>query len=324
MKCEIALICATLLLNTFTLGQFSSTDCTKVKISFANSSNDLETTFTNLGVKFNKSAVYQLVLNDVYMQSGKHIFKDDDFKQFSSLRTLHLENGKIEGFPNSTFVSWKNDQYKNLDLINIGLRNISKDLLKPIFNLSRLNASHNELTLLADDIFDNSPNLSTVDLSYNKLNNWPRDIFQPIKCLFQLILSNNNISSLNDDIFSSQKANLVELDLNFNDIQHVPDKIFAGMDSLIVLKISHAFSPKYNTAHLPPNLFRNLPKLSTLEADHNNFHNLPEDIFSNLKNLKQLNLSSNNIESLSPKIFEKNHRLEELSLDNNKLRYLNK
>lgn len=322
MKSRSTFILVTLLLIT---GQSSSIT---VNISLANHCNDLETTFTNSGVDFNRSAVNRIELRDV-CTDGKQFFKTEHFRQFSSLLELHLENGNISSFPKDTFDGWNNTYQKkfyipnskSLSLINIGLENIPKGLLDPISNLQYLNVSYNILTQLPNDIFNVSRDLLTVDLSYNHLNHLPPDIFKPLTNMTFLTLKNNSISSLHENIFSSQ-ANLTELDLSFNDIHDVHNNTFGGLSKLTVLKISRAFNQNFKLAHVSPGLFWNMSDLETLEADQNNFQDLPEDTFSQLNKLQNLDLSSNNIASLSPKIFEKNVNLSKLTLKDNRLNAL--
>lgn len=323
MQC-VRIACITAILLPVTFAQFDVKNSHRLSISFSNSSNDLATALNKLNVEFNISAVTKLELYEVYVKNREDFSRNDFLKRFSSssLTDLHIENGKIEDFPENTFEKWKNSKYKHLDLINIGLKSMSKGLLEPINKLSTLNASHNELTHLPKDVFKKVPSLFILDLSHNKLDNLSKEIFEPVEKISDLYLNNNNITSLNTDIFSSM-TELEILNLSFNNIQYIHHEVFGQKKHSSELRMSQAISPN-TSAYSPRNLFVNLSKLWHLNLDQNNIEELPEDIFGGLVNLRLLNLSNNRIHFLAPKTFQRNVHLNSLDLANNKLESLNK
>lgn len=110
------------------------------------------------------------------------------------------------GFPRNLAVI-----FPNLDhiAINGGLTAISKDDLSGFENLKFLDLQGCEISSLADDVFENTPNLEVIYFSFNQLSTIGPNLLEPLKKLKYIDLSGNaNI----DAVYDEDKADILSLD----------------------------------------------------------------------------------------------------------------
>lgn len=101
--------------------------------------------------------------------------------------------------------------FPNLDhvAINGGLRSISKSDFEGFGNLKFLDLEGCEISTLADDLFENTPNLEVIYFSHNGVTNIGPNLLQPLKNLKYLDLRGNETI---DAVFDEDKANELSLE----------------------------------------------------------------------------------------------------------------
>ena len=142
---------------------------------------------------------------------------------------------------------------------------------------------------IADDTFENLPNLQTLSLSYNKLTSLNNpSLFKSLTSLKRLFIENNQLATLASSSFLGL-TNLVELFLNDNKLTQLDSLLFQSLRSIQRLDLS------YN-------------QLSTLND---------VNIFSRLSNIRELDLEANRLVSIDGLIFVGLNNLERVYLENN-------
>lgn len=170
--------------------------------------------FYNIQHFHEKSAVYTCCLykkdiSDFTTFFGRHLPDLSD----GDVIGIALANCKFSGFPRELPTL-----FPKLDhvAINGGLREITKDDLRGFLNLKFLDLQGCEITSLPDDLFENTPNLEVIYLSYNKLSFIGEKLLEPLKSLKYIDFRGN--LSINE-VYDEDKAN--GNDLSLEDLKRV-------------------------------------------------------------------------------------------------------
>ncbi|CAF0975735.1 unnamed protein product [Rotaria sp. Silwood1] len=277
-----------------------------------------------------------------------------------NLRSLKLINLNLIEIKNRTFIKYR--KLEQLSIIKSQIKSIESDGLISLINLRYLNLEQNllndsswnslikylpnlEMLYLSQNNFNylkkiHLTYLKILDLSSNGLQYIDRNIFQSLEKLY---LQNNEINSLQLTFLLSLK-NLKELNLDFNRLTFLPEKIFQTNSNLIYLSLqgndlnhltNYSFYGLNNLIHL--NLARNrlqflfnqqpfqyLNSLKILNLDRNLHMNIRKNILKNLsQNLIELSLQNCNLTKIN---FSLNFlfNLQRLKLSSNSLKELPK
>ena len=177
--------------------------------------------------------------------------------------------------------------------------------LKFFPNIQELNLSHNQLTELPENIFNNLNQLQILWLSGNQLTQLPENIFNNLNQLQILWLNGNQLTQLPENIFQ-KLIQLQTLWLSGNKLTQLPENIFNNLNQLEELSLSHN-----QLIQLPTNIFNNLNQLTELHLSNNKLTQLPENIFNNLNQLQILDLDDNELAELPDNIQQLLDRLNE-------------
>ena len=222
----------------------------------------------------------------------KYLIKDTDFcTLLPNLRTLYLRRNEFDLFD---FQELRN--CKLIEVLDISSNNISSlsGSVSNLTSLKYLNISSNNLKTFHFDLQDLS-RLETLDISYNHLSKLAEDKVAGLESLIELYINHNY----------------------FNESDNFPD-FFKFFPSMKVLDI------QYNQiTHIPVNSFAELSNLTILYINDNKITNLYNDSFAGLGNLKQLNLDNNALGSLPFSVFKPLVSVEHVSLSNNRLLTVN-
>ncbi|XP_071529921.1 uncharacterized protein [Panulirus ornatus] len=131
-----------------------------------------------------------------------------------------------------------------------------------------------------------------------------------------LDLGMNRLRFLHKDSFNSL-TELVELDLNDNQLEMLPNSLFYDLENLRHLKLH-----KNRLLYLSPDIFQDTRALRTIDLSFNILEGLPGVVFKKLHYVYLLNLANNAIVRLDEGIFFDLDSLEDLDLSENKLKEL--
>lgn len=304
--------------------------------------------------------------NSAWGQANKLELESGVFNNFTELQTLIFIDNNIRAFAPNVFCPLKNLQTLNISqnrirstndlgftacadaiqqLRTIDLSNNELTIFEQNWTTSDLRALHtlnmhtNNITKLAQGVFDNLTGLKVLNLSSNHLETLSSGLFSKMVGLQELYLQQNKLYLLPIDLFAALTELLI-LDLSGNQLSshYIDATIFAQMKRLVVLNLAnnaltridaHTFSQlnflqsldlKNNSiGFIDDQTFRPLTNLHTLNLAGNRLHIINNDIFNGLYVLSRLVLSNNLITVVESAAFQNCSSLKELDLSSNQL-----
>ncbi|XP_076297581.1 uncharacterized protein LOC143217323 [Lasioglossum baleicum] len=226
--------------------------------------------------------------------------------------------------------------------------NLLGDSLNPIFSsnefhglrrLKLLDLSGNGLRSVEEGMFKGCESLEQLYLDRNEIATVPTASLKGPNSIRVLSLSGNVVGSLPRGAFSSIGGSLLRLDLSDNELSHIEDGAFFGLERLLLLNLSRndlgrfnsdAFEGAYNLLQLdlsvnflqefPSEAIRLLADLRFLNLSNNLIGSIDRAHLSGLRELQVLDLSRNNIGRLGVNAFSGLISLTRLDLSLNALR----
>ncbi|XP_034983972.1 keratocan [Zootoca vivipara] len=241
------------------------------------------------------------------------------FVNATQLKWINLNNNKItsNGIEKGVFSNLKNLLY--LFLENNELEEVPAPL--PL-SLEQLRLARNKITTIPAGVFNNMGNLTALDLHQNKLldSTLSSDTFQGLNSLVQLNIAQNSLTKMPP----TPPANVIQLFLDNNSIEAIPENYFDATLKLIFLRLNNN---KLTDKGLPSKVF-NISSLLDLQLSYNELTKIP----SINVHLEHLYLDNNRINSFNgtqicpvpipgDHVYERNlPRLRYLRLDGNEIK----
>ncbi|NP_001072526.1 leucine-rich repeat neuronal protein 3 precursor [Xenopus tropicalis] len=201
-------------------------------------------------------------------------------------------------------------------------------------NLTGLDLSQNNLSLIANINFTNMHQILSVYLEENKLTELMEGSFSGLENLQELYINHNLISVISPKAFAGV-SNLLRLHLNSNRLQMINSMWFEAIPNLEILMIGENpivniedmnFKPLINLRSLvlagvnlteiPDNAFLGLDKLESISFYDNKFIHVPSVALQKVVNLKFLDLNKNPVRRIQRGDFSNMLHLKELGINN--------
>lgn len=135
--------------------------------------------------------------------------------------------------------------------------------------------------------------------------------------LTSLLLKDSNISDISKLFDFGKSSRVMFLSLENNKIEHLPDRLFGNLYSLVLSgnpiqnftnrafyhllpndsRIQYLYMKSCALKSLQRNMFRGLQSLVSIDLSHNNVHYIENGFFEEIKQVEFINLSHNNIAS---------------------------
>nr|XP_028603657.1 keratocan isoform X2 [Podarcis muralis] len=241
------------------------------------------------------------------------------FVNATQLKWINLNNNKItsNGIEKGVFGNLKNLLY--LFLENNELEEVPAPL--PL-SLEQLRLARNKIATIPAGVFNNMENLTALDLHQNKLldSTLSSDTFQGLNSLMLLNIAQNSLTKMPP----TPPANVIQLFLDNNSIEAIPENYFDATLKLIFLRLNNN---KLTDKGLPSKIF-NISSLLDLQLSYNELTKIP----SINVHLEHLYLDNNRIDSINgtqicpvpipgDHVYERNlPRLRYLRLDGNEIK----
>lgn len=252
-------------------------------------------------------------VQELDLSNNKLIELSNELNELSHLKMLHLQNNRLENMADDAFMSLKNLNYLNLQNNRLKFLNLTLTSLKLLrtldlsynylmklsgYEINRLiaivdfNVSHNALTSVESNCFNQAFSLQTVDFSYNNINT-----------IIENVMFINNIE-------------LKYLNFHNNHIKGIQENSFKHC-SLDYIN----FENNNITGDIKENTFIGLRNVTKLDLSRQSIIGLKDKAFFDMGRLLHLNLSSNNIGVVENSSFV-NTSITVLDLSDNKVSYL--
>lgn len=182
-------------------------------------------------------------------------------------------------------------------------------------DLTKLNASFNNIVILIKDSLEHIPMLIHLNLSHNKIASIDSQAFLTLKHLSSLDLSSNNIISIDWGTFM-YNTQLTWLSLADNSMFTLPNNLF--LPQLLFFNLSRC-----NLRNLHSDIFSSMQELRELYLDNNEIISLNTGVFRHLYRLQKLDLCYNALENLYAHVLSRLWDLRSLSLCHNNVSRIN-
>ncbi|XP_031622957.1 leucine-rich repeat-containing protein 15-like [Contarinia nasturtii] len=217
-------------------------------------------------------------------------------------RNFHIKRNFFTHFPN----------VHTINLSNVGLESLQKEIFNEATNVSKLILSKNHLTEIPTLVFINAKNLTFANFSENQIMRIDSLAFAGANKLQTLDLSNNDLRAL-DEVFIGLSG-LRMLNLSYNKLSGLSSRNFSTC-KLWELDVSHN-----NISMIKEHAFDELSDLRLLNLSFNPVGDLTSDRFTYLLNLEHLNLKRTNLSTIERGALSHQHKLISLDLSENNLK----
>lgn len=154
--------------------------------------------------------------------------------------------------------------------------------------LRELNISHNELNEFRIFL---PPGLEVLLLSHNLIQTWPHHYLAQASQVKQIHFDHNLLKSISCEVHANALLHrLINLDLSYNQVDHIDICILKTMPDLTDLNLSNN-----KLTAIKEGLFDSNTQLQKLDLSRNMLRNIPRGIFDKLPNLVYLFLSHNKL-----------------------------
>uniref|UniRef100_A0A182IM70 Uncharacterized protein n=1 Tax=Anopheles atroparvus TaxID=41427 RepID=A0A182IM70_ANOAO len=264
------------------------------------------------------------------------------FKQLQNLNLIKLGANNMSMAGNEFLYDLSS--LKEIYLENTGAL-YNGNHFKTLQSLEIISLINNSITAINEDFFAGTPNLMSIDLTENPLTSIGLKTFYGLKNLTELFIGpysgelkdilagnkkltkNNSIETLDPFLFSDTPR-LKVIDLSYNKLSNLDDRLFVNQLALEELDLSNNW---FTTFNLPQKSFvyslkklfvdsnsltslKITPNLEELKADNNHLTTIEVDVSSYYK-LTKLSAQKNHFTSVSPAY--PFYNLEELNLAQN-------
>lgn len=227
-----------------------------------------------------------------------HLYLDDN--AISSLNRDNLDN-IVE-------LSISGNRIKELCIASCADFSLS---LQRMRQLSKLNASRNSISTVAENTFVDTKSLSVLDLSGNEIRLLPNDIFDGLVFMQHLDLSHNQFTSVPQ---ICKLLRLTHLDLSYNHIAEVASDTFCQLTEIKTLLLSNNHIINVDSTAIVA-----LQGIRTLDLSSNVIDVLPVNLIWGTRYLEVLSLRNNSIMNMDQLFEDRSSSLKELHLEDNPL-----
>ena len=233
----------------------------------------------------------------------------------------HL-TGALQGFTNHSSLAY-------LDLRDMRLRNVTRDMLAHLYNLEVLDLSNNSIETVEPGTLSGLTKLNTLYLHINKLA-WLNETADLVN-LRRLNLSSNKLQH----ITVSPLVSLEHLDVSFNELSSLPDGWMEDAEAVSIVNLSHNRLRSVSSIAFQHVSIQHLDlswnaltalhsmgefKVSVLSLGYNKLSSIAESTFDHTTNsLEELDLSSNYFTYLPNHSYTDFIALQRLNLSRNLL-----
>nr|XP_033325300.1 protein toll [Megalopta genalis]XP_033325301.1 protein toll [Megalopta genalis] len=231
---------------------------------------------------------------------------------FPKLQRLILSSNNFSDLSNDLFTDMPELTWLDLRASNVHLRS---DLFQNSVNLTVLELAQNRISSIEPGVFDKLTKLTLLNLWQNRLTKIEPGTFDKLASLQSLDINTNDLTTLHEGVLHNL-SNLEVLNLSANNFSLLPEGLFQQNKKL---KTVNMYGNKRNMTTFPRGLFANLTKLTSVQLRSNGLITVPEDLFRGSTSIIKINLEGNYLASLPKDIFKGLCNLSTLNLNFNEL-----
>ncbi|KRX19266.1 Leucine-rich repeat-containing protein 15, partial [Trichinella nelsoni] len=262
---------------------------------------------SSFGGNFSKLKTLNLHHNNI------SIIKEDAFRYLENLETLNLAYNNLQLVEVNVFNGLKNLRYLSLEgnnierialgafdgLLHLQSLNLGQNALVTVHlptlpNLRELLLNNNSFQRIGDiKVHSALQALESFYLDENEIVQLDANQFLSFPSMKVLSLASNRLSNLHPDAFKGCCSTLEVLSLQRNQIESLPDGLFASMGNL-----SKLFLSENNLTNLDENIFHGMEQLNVLSVSHNRLRAFHRRALVNFQALEKLYLNDNQLRTI--------------------------
>ncbi|CAK9830750.1 Relaxin receptor 1 [Anthophora retusa] len=223
------------------------------------------------------------------------------FARYSEIRILYLDSTDIWEIEKGAFVNLTKLFWLILD--NNQISELVSGHFTGLTNLETLKANKNSITVADFSDLEGSNALNFINLNENRLTSKKLKLPQ-LPALLEISLDENDFESIPDTLFVGCPA-LKSLSMQKNKIKTIEKDTFRNLEQLVELNL--AFN---EITTVPLNVFQPLKNLTRLQLGYNRLHNLPMPVLNSLTKLLSLDLEGINLDTLEKNAFDVFRKLD--------------
>ncbi|KRX78917.1 Leucine-rich repeat-containing protein 15 [Trichinella sp. T6] len=262
---------------------------------------------SSFGGNFSKLKTLNLHHNNI------SIIKEDAFRYLENLETLNLAYNNLQLVEVNVFNGLKNLRYLSLEgnnierialgafdgLLHLQSLNLGQNALVTVHlptlpNLRELLLNNNSFQRIGDiKVHSALQALESFYLDENEIVQLDANQFLSFPSMKVLSLASNRLSNLHPDAFKGCCSTLEVLSLQRNQIESLPDGLFASMGNL-----SKLFLSENNLTNLDENIFYGMEQLNVLSVSHNRLRAFHRRALVHFQALEKLYLNDNQLRTI--------------------------
>ena len=231
---------------------------------------------------------------------------DKCFSELLNLATLDLSNNPIRKIKPWDFEALKNISLTNLNLVDLKLTTLSKEVLENFPCLENHNLAKNNFKFVPADMFQYNSGLLGLTFEVNNLVTVPNSAMIHLRSLRNLELGHNKIKHIDLGSEFLHMPNLTSLTFSGNPITRLYNDSFSHLTNSGIFRL--LFLKGCNIHTIEADAFLPLKYLQTLELDRTQLdaHALEHAFFGlrNANNLESLNLDRTYLVQLNNNTFQ--------------------
>ena len=232
---------------------------------------------------------------------------------------LKIVKADIKDLPSRAFYNAHGQWLTKLTLSDTPLVTIDKEAFLGLNILNSLTIDNTKIKDLPDKSFTDLSRLTLLRLAGHKLKKVPTSSICQLKTVQKLTLMDGDITSATFANCFEKLTNLLIVSLSGNPLSKISREDFYALRTANVKYLQLA-NCKLET--LEPEVFANLPNLTTLDLGKNRLNQLDPDIFSLQLNLKALYIHGNHFTKIPSSFLANIPRLKEFNVGENKFQTL--
>lgn len=236
------------------------------------------------------------------------------------LKFLYIPSNQITYLNENVFENCSNT-LKALSLAGNQLLEIPQSALAKCVKLAHVNLGYNVIgEIRPQDFIGWGDFLDTLLLQNNRIIRLSNGVFNSTPYLKELSLSFNRLIEIETDIFTDISLSLRSLEMSFSLYQdEFPEDLLKPLKNVVWLSLDNN-----NLKIISKDALSTLRNLQYINLESNKFIELPVGLFnsSNLHNLKDIRLSYNHINKLSSKSFHSLNNLKSIVLTGNNIQQI--
>lgn len=236
------------------------------------------------------------------------------------LKFLYIPSNQITYLNENVFENCSNT-LKALSLAGNQLLEIPQSALAKCLKLAHVNLGYNVIgEIRSQDFIGWGDFLDTLLLQNNRIIRLSNGVFNSTPHLKELSVSFNRLVEVEADVFSDISLNLRSLEMSFSLYQdEFPEDLLKPLKNIVWLSLDNN-----NLKIISKDALRTLRSLQYINLESNKFIDLPVGLFNNIYhyNLKDIRLSYNHINKLSSKSFYSLNNLQSIVLTGNNIQQI--